>query len=167
MKEISIKELDDNAFDLIANQWAIITVKADDKVNAMTANWVQLGYLWSQNVITTYVRRQRYTYDFIEKNNEYAICFFEEAYRKELGYLGTKSGRDFDKLKECNMTVSQYNNVDYIDQARLVFICEKIYVDDIREEKFIDKNIIADCYPNKDFHKVYVSRIKHILVKEN
>ena len=166
MKEISINELNENAFDLIKNQWAIITVKTNDKVNGMTANWVQLGHLWNNYVISLYVRKQRYTYEYIDNTNEYSVCFFDNKYKEQLTYLGTKSGKDYDKLKECKMTTNKFNNVDYINEAKLVFICEKIYVDDIKPNNFIDNNINDNCYPNKDYHRVYVSKIKHVLINE-
>ena len=41
---------------------------------------------------------QRYTYEFVESADGFALCFFPEKYRKELQYCGTISGRDEDKI---------------------------------------------------------------------
>ncbi len=44
-------------------------------------------------------------------------------------------------------------------------MCKKIYRQTLKEECFIDKNIIEDCYPNKDFHDMYIAKIEKVLIK--
>lgn len=165
MKEINILELDNNVFDLISKKWGLVTVKCNDKVNAMTVSWVQLGHLWNKNVVTVYIRPQRYTYEFIEKEDTFSLAFFVEGHREQLAYLGSISGRDEDKLKKCNYTTTLIDGVPVIDQADLVLLCKKIYVDDIKSECFLDNDLKDACYPKSDFHRAYTAVITKVLVQ--
>lgn len=69
MKKIEIEKLDRNLISLIHNDWAVLTVPDEGKVNGMTVNWVQMGWLWNKAVVTVYVRPQRHTYPLIEREN--------------------------------------------------------------------------------------------------
>ncbi|MEG1461549.1 flavin reductase family protein [Anaerorhabdus sp.] len=165
LKAIGISELDNNIFDLISKDWGVITVNAKDKVNGMTVSWVQMGHLWNKDVVTVYVRPQRYTYEFINQEDTFSLAFFDDNYRKELAYLGSASGRNEDKLTHCNFTTSIVDNTPVIDQAKLVFVCRKLYEVDLKEENFVDNDIMNKCYPDKDFHRAYTAEIMSVLVK--
>lgn len=165
LKEIHISELDNNIFDLISKEWGVITVNAKDKVNGMTVSWVQMGHLWNKDVVTVYVRPQRYTYEFINQEDTFSLAFFDSSYRKELAYLGSVSGRDEDKLVHCNFTTSTVADTPVIDQAKLVFVCKKLYAADLEDDNFLDKDVMNQCYPDKDFHRAYTAEIINILIK--
>ncbi|MFV0479196.1 MAG: flavin reductase family protein [Anaerorhabdus sp.] len=164
-KEIKSSELDKNIFEMIAKEWAIITVQADQKVNAMTASWLQMGHLWNKDVVTVYVRPQRYTNDFIKKEETFSVAFFGEGYRKELAYLGVATGREEDKLEHCQMSTTLWDNVPIIEQAEVVFVCKKLYQGQLNKEKFLDEDVRETCYEKDDFHHAYVAEIVHVLVK--
>ena len=53
-----------------------------------------------------------------------------------------------------------------IAQARLVLECRKLYSDDLKADRFVDRTIVDRWYPEKDFHKVYVLQIVRAYVKE-
>ena len=40
----------------------------------------------------------------MEENEYFTVSFYDDEYKKALGYLGTKSGRDTDKVKDVNFT---------------------------------------------------------------
>ena len=68
MKEATIETLKaENTIDLIAKQWMLVTAGTKDSFNTMTANWGGIGYLWNKNVAFVFVRPERYTHDFIDK----------------------------------------------------------------------------------------------------
>lgn len=166
LKQINISELNNNVFELISKDWGILAVQTGDKANGMTVSWLQMGHLWNKNVITVYVRPQRFTYPFINDEDTFSLAFFDEKYRKELSYLGSKSGRDFDKLAQCGMTSSVVDNTPVINEAKLVFVCKKLYVHDLKEEEFLNKDIDKKEYAKKDYHRVYVGEITSVLVQE-
>ena len=103
-KTVEIKDLQFNPFTLIDKEWMLITAGNEQKCNTMTASWGGLGELWKHYVSFIFVRPQRYTLEFIEKEDHYSLCFFDESYRKALSFCGSHSGRDYDKCKETGLT---------------------------------------------------------------
>ena len=75
----------------------LITAGNEQKCNTMTASWGGLGELWKHYVSFIFVRPQRYTLEFIEKEGYYSLCFFGPEYRQALNLCGSKSGREVDK----------------------------------------------------------------------
>ena len=51
------------------------------------------------------------------------------------------------------------------EQAEIIINCKKLYVQDMKEDCFLDKSIIDKCY-NGDFHRIYVGEITEVLIKE-
>lgn len=159
MRKIEIQSCSENLIHLIAKDWAIVTVQDEKKVNGMTVSWGQFGQLWNKNVVTVYIRPQRYTYPLIESVETFSLAFFSEEHRENLAYLGKVSGRDEDKLEHCGYTTSLLEGIPCIDQAKLVLLCRKCYVQDLKKECFADQEIVSHHYPNHDFHRSYVCEI--------
>ena len=167
--EISPYEIDDNIFKALDKDWMLICAPDATKscgANAMTASWGGMGFLWYKPVATLYVRPQRYSYGLCEDADRVSLCFFDEAYRDALKLCGTKSGRDMDKLCQCNMTVTSELDTPIIDQARLVMICKKLYADNIKEDCFTDNATKDRAYPKRDFHRFYICEIEKVLIKD-
>lgn len=66
----------------------------------MTASWGGLGVLWNAEVSMIFVRPERYTYEFLERETDYSLSFLVEGHRQALQFCGSRSGRDVDKVKE-------------------------------------------------------------------
>lgn len=157
--ETSAKELNGfNTFSQIGEKWMLITAGNEEKFNTMTASWGMMGILWNKDVATAFVRPQRYTFEFLEKNDYYTLSFFESKYKKQLSYCGRNSGRNVDKIKETGLTPIFDEQAPYFKEASTVFICKKIYGQFISPEGFIDVDLDKN-YENKDYHKMYVGEI--------
>ncbi|MBS4841794.1 MULTISPECIES: flavin reductase family protein [Clostridium] len=165
MKEIKHEDFQENAFEMIGKDWLLITAEKDGKVNTMTASWGGVGVLWNKKVAYIFIRPQRYTKEFIDFSDRLSVCVLPNSYRKELAYLGNVSGKDEDKISNANLKVQKYEDVPYFDEARLTLICRKLYAQDLKEECFIEKDIIDKWYPEKDYHTMYVVEIEKILSK--
>ena len=63
MKEINYKDMKFNPFNLIGDEWMLVTAGDENSCNTMTASWGHLGCLWGQNDPTAviYLRPSRYT----------------------------------------------------------------------------------------------------------
>ena len=123
---IDPKELDQNVFSMIGEQWMLVTAGTAERCNTMTASWGGLGVLWGKPVATVYIRPQRYTLEFVERENCFTLSFFGEEYRKALALCGSKSGRDVDKVKECGFTVAGAAcGAPYFEEAGLVLVCKR------------------------------------------
>ena len=165
MKEISHDHFNENSFNMIGKDWLLITAEKDGRVNTMTASWGGLGIMWNKKVAYIFIRPQRYTREFVDSADRLSISVLPNSYRKELGYLGRVSGRDEDKISNANLTVKKYEDVPYFDEARLTLICKKLYAQALKEECFIDKGIIDQWYPERDYHIMYVVEVEKILEK--
>lgn len=164
-KEIKPHKLGGNIFDMIGRQWMLVTAGKPGNFNTMTASWGGAGILWGKPVAFSFIRPQRYTYEFMEKNEHYTLSFFTEEYRDALNICGSRSGRDTDKVKETGLTPVDIGDAVYFDEASVVFICRKLYAQDFVIGNFIDKEI-ARTYSGNDIHRTYIGEIEKVLVKE-
>ena len=165
MREILPENLNENPFNVIGKDWLLLTAEKEGKVNTMTASWGGLGIMWNKKVAFIFVRPQRYTKEFIDAGDRLSISVLPNSFRKELTYLGRVSGRDEDKIAKAQLNVKQYNEVPYFEEARLTLICKKLYAQSLEETGFIDKDLIEQCYPQSDYHTMYVVEIEKILEK--
>ena len=73
----------------------------------MTIGWGSYGITVEQTVFTIMVRPVRHSFSILEKNEEFTINIPTDNMKKELVICGTQSGRDTDKLSECNFTTGK------------------------------------------------------------
>ena len=106
------------------------------------------------------VRPVRHTYSFIERHATFTLCAFPEDRHDALLLLGTKSGRDGDKIAEAGLTpqASTVVAAPGFSEAELVLECRKIYSDDVDPARFLDPTIDRN-YPNRDYHRIYFGEI--------
>jgi flavin reductase (DIM6/NTAB) family NADH-FMN oxidoreductase RutF len=162
---IKPQELQENTFKLIGTDWMLITAGTAESFNTMTASWGGMGILWGKEICFCVVRPQRYTYEFMERNSQFTLSFFDKKYRKALNFCGKKSGRDVDKIASTGLTpISDKTGIVYFNEARIVLECRKIYFQDLNPENFIDPGIDKN-YSSKDYHRMYVGEIARCLVK--
>lgn len=160
------KDFNFNPFHLIGSEWMLITAEKDGKVNTMTASWGGLGVIWNTNVVYAVIRESRFTKEFVDAADRFSISFLDhKAYGKELGYLGSVSGRDEEKIKKANLNVNHYEGVPFIDEAARVLICKKMFVQAIKPESFVTKDIDEKFYQDKDYHHLYIGGITQILTR--
>ena len=154
-KSFDVKDLQMNPFEYIGSKWMLITAGSNEAFNTMTASWGTMGVLWNKPVSQCFIRPGRYTYEFIEKNDFYTLCFFDEKYRDALKFCGAKSGRDVDKVKVTGLTpVVHQSGAVYFEEAELVLVCRKLYHEDIDPNNFKISDI-ENNYPHKDYHRMY------------
>lgn len=161
-KEINIRELKDNFVKMISNDWALLTAGKNDDFNTMTVSWGGIGELWNKDVCFVFVRPQRYTYEFIEKNDYFSLSFFGGEYKKELGICGSKSGRDIDKMAETSFIPVDLGDAVGFEQAKVNIVLKKLAYQDMKPDGFIDESIMKN-YANNDFHRVYVGEIVKVM----
>ena len=142
----------------------LITAGNLEKYNMMTASWGGMGILWLKPVCFIFVRPSRYNYEFLEKNDHFSLNFFTEDYRSVLNFCGSKSGRDVDKMQEAALTPQKELETVFFKEARLVFLCEKLYYHDILEENFLQP-ISSDIYGQGNYHRMYIAEVATCYLK--
>lgn len=165
MIEFSIEELNKNPFELIGKDWMLVTAELEGKVNAMTAAWGGMGVMWGKNVAFVVIRPTRHTKEFIDAADTFSLAFLDEGYRKTLGYFGSVSGRDEDKIAKTGLAVMHEGQTPYFEDAGLVLICRKLYAQEFEPCCFIDREPDEKWYPEKDYHTMYIAEIVKALKK--
>ena len=153
----------------------LINTKSGDKINSMTIGWGQVGIEWGKLFFTTYIRHGRFTHKQIEESKEFTISIpLDKENRKNvakaIGYIGSRTGKDINKLEDMNLTIVEGIEVNSpaIKEIPLTLECKVIYKQE-QEHNNIPKEIFNKNYPqdvssdkpmeNKDFHTVYYGEI--------
>ena len=157
--------LEFNPFKKIGTEWCAITAEADGKVNSMTASWGGVGVMWGKNVATIYIRDTRYTKELIDHSDTFSLSFFDDSYKRALGFLGKVSGRDEDKLAGARMTVNYHMNVPFVDEGNFIILCRKMSATRITEDSFIDPTIKEKWYQDGNMHTMYIGEIIDIIAR--
>ncbi len=162
----------DNEFQTIGKEWMLITAGDKDHFNTMTASYGGFGILWNRPVAFIFVRPERYTYEFLEQCDKVTLTFFPKdlKLKKALGILGTRSGRDGNKVAEAGITPVELESGSMaFEEARLVVDCHKLYKQQFKEELFLDHKPFEENYNDKLGsvpHYVYVLEIKDVYSNE-
>jgi flavin reductase (DIM6/NTAB) family NADH-FMN oxidoreductase RutF len=157
-QEVNIRQVNLSPVKLISDDWALVTVGNGEKWNTMTVSWGGVGEIWGRDAAFIFIRPQRYTYEFIEKNDLFTISFFGGEYKKELALCGSKSGRDTDKAAATGLIPVFLDDIVSFEQAQTVLVCKKVAFQDLDPSGFLDASI-EESYPSKDYHRMYVGQI--------
>lgn len=172
MKEIPLAELKIDPFTVFGEDWMALTAgNQSSGFNTMTVAWGQFGSLWERGLhtnslptISCYVRPSRHTKAFMDHEEYFTLSHFPKEYKKALGYLGSHSGRDGDKITPIGLTPVFAGNTTYFAEADLVFLCRKLYSAPLAENGFVDRQLVDFNYPQRDFHTMYIGGIVKILI---
>lgn len=163
--EISIEELSFNPFTKTGKQWLLVAAGDEKKNNLMTAGWGMYGVLWRKNMVQIYIRPQRYTKTLVDTNDLVTLSFLPEQYRKALGICGSKSGRDVNKWEASGLHPYFVDGTTAVEEAELVIIGKKQYSQWIDPALFVDRDNDTRCYPDKDYHEMYMYEVMKVLAK--
>ena len=166
LQKIDPKTLTMNPFTLIGDQWLLITAGTPEHCNTMTASWGGVGVLWAEPSATCYIRPQRYTKEFVDKEELFSVSFLKDGHRDALKLCGSVSGRDHDKIKEAGLTPVFIDGVPAFEEADTILICRKMYRASMNPADFIDKGADSKFYPEKDYHDMYIAEIVKAVVAE-
>ena len=146
-------------------KWALVTAGNADSFNTMTISWGGMGTIWNKPVATVYVRTSRYTHEFIDNNDYFTISFFPEEYKGILGVLGSKSGREMDKMKDSGLTPVKTGESVSFEEAQVTLLCRKLFTQRL-ELSNIPGQIVKDMYSTDAPHDMYIGEIVEILRRD-
>lgn len=139
-------------------KWALLTAGKPEDFNTMTISWGGLGTLWGKPAATVYVRKSRYTHVFMDREDSFTISFLPETCKPILGVLGSKSGRDIDKIHDSGLTpMAAGESVAFIE-AEATLICRKLFVQELEMDR-IPKDIRTAFYSDGDAHDMYIGEV--------
>lgn len=156
----------------------LLTTRSGEKVNTMTIGWGALGVEWGRPIFIAFVREGRFTRQMLDESMEFTVNIpLGEIDRNILGYCGTKSGRDTDKIADLGLTLeaSEVVGAPGIRELPLTLECKVIYrqlqdrnaiPEDIRERNYPEGADSSNPGANRDYHIAYYGEIVKAYVIE-
>jgi flavin reductase (DIM6/NTAB) family NADH-FMN oxidoreductase RutF len=159
MKNLNYMSIAEDAMSKI-KKGAFLTVKAADALNTMTIGWATFGVIWQKPIMMIAVRPTRHTFGIIEKAQDFTVTVPSGDMSKAIAFCGSKSGRDVDKFKMCNLETADGQNVasPIIKMPGIHYECRIVLKSDMNAA-FLDKDIDKSLYPQKDYHTLYFGEI--------
>ena len=165
-KPISHKEID-NVFTLVGESFPVITAGKQNNYNSMTGSGGGLGLLLKKPTTWCIIRADRYTLEFIEKEQTYTMSYFSNEYKEQIIFLGSKSGKNSNKMKEVKLTSIQTpcGNMSF-RESKLIIDCKLMQITTVKTDDFYiqeDKDFLNEAYKEANFYRKYVfGEITHI-----
>jgi Conserved protein/domain typically associated with flavoprotein oxygenases, DIM6/NTAB family len=160
-KEIAPDEIGDNVFTLVGKDFPVVTVGNKDDYNSMTASGGGLVLLFRKPSTMLLFPQNRYTLNLIEKEQKYTLSYFPDEYKKQVMFLGSKSGRDSNKMQEVELTGIETpdGNMSF-KEARLIIECKlsQIVVPHFPDDFYLQEDIdyLTEPYKDAGEHRRYV-----------
>lgn len=135
--------------------------------NPMTIGWAQFGTIWSKPVMSVMVRKSRYTYGLMEQSDIFTVSVpREKELAKELGFCGSRSGRDVNKQETAGLTrlAARAGGADAVAECGTIFEC-RIVQKQLLDLSTLDPEIRKRSYgsnqalPDGDPHVIYIGEV--------
>ena len=170
-KEIAPEQMRDNIFTLVGKDFMVITAGNEGHHNSMIGSGGGLGVLFKKPTTWCILQTTRYTLELIQKEQAYTMSYFADEYRGPMLFLGSKSGRDSEKMKEVELTSvrTPCGNMAY-KEARLVIECKLTEITTPNPDDFCTqeaKDYIREAYKDPAEVRKYVfGEITHVWVEK-
>lgn len=164
-EKINYKDIQNYIFERLSSEGALLVIGNKENHNNMTIGWATHGVLWSKDVFITYVKPTRYTFNYANKCDTFAICYFDSK-DDLLKICGTTSGRDVNKDELCNLHSFEIDNTIGYLEASIIITCKKIYQDEFKKDNFIDLSIYDKRYLDNLAHHFYIGEVVNIYKKK-
>ncbi|OAV68450.1 Flavoredoxin [Bacteroidales bacterium Barb6XT] len=171
-KQISPEEIPDDVFTLAGKVFPVITAGKEEHYNSMTGSGGGMGLLFKKPVTWCVLRTDRYTLELILKEQTYTMSYFPDEYKKQVFFLGSKSGRDSEKMKEVELTSVQtpFGNMSF-KEAGLIIECKLTQITAANPDDFYSqeaKDYLNEAYKDaNDYRKYVFGEITRVWVKKN
>ncbi|OGS12078.1 MAG: hypothetical protein A2234_07220 [Elusimicrobia bacterium RIFOXYA2_FULL_58_8] len=139
----------------------LVVQNGKGRINIMTIGWAQAGVIWGLPVLTVLVRPSRHTCSLLAAASHFSVCVpHAGAMKKELAFCGSKSGREYDKVRACALTLNEgaVKNVKYVEGSALVYQCEIVGRSGLERES-LAAAVRGKYYPDGDMHTLFYGKI--------
>lgn len=159
MKKVDYMSIAETAINRI-RKGAFLTAKAGEELNTMTIGWATIGFVWRKPILMVAVRDSRHTFKIMEKAKDFTVSIPVRGMEDAIQFCGTKSGRDFDKYRECGLEVANAQETvsPIINTPGLHFECAIVFKAAMNPS-YLDPGC-ESLYPQKDYHTLYFGEIR-------
>ncbi len=162
MKNVNYLSVAEEVMQQIKSTGAFLVAKSKDgeKINVMTIGWAAIGFMWKKPIMTVLVRKSRFTHRIIEKASSFTVSIPTDELKEALNFCGIKSGRNFDKFKECKLSIVPAQKVDtpIINISGFHYECKIVYKSKMNPD-FLCKEYKENVYADNDYHTFYFGEI--------
>ena len=89
----------------------LITSKnKEGKINVFTVGWIGTACT-KPPMITVAIRPERLSYEYIKETSEFVVNLPSKDLVRSVDFCGVRSGKNIDKIKECNLILEDSENV--------------------------------------------------------
>ena len=155
-------EFTTDIFSLFDKKWALLTAGSMESFNSMTVSLGSLGTLWGKSAATVYVRTSRFTHEFLDREDWFTLSFFPESCRDRLMVLGTKSGRDMDKMGGSGLEALPCGRGVAYREAEVTLLCRKLFMQPLDPAR-IPPDIREKLYAHDAPHDMYIGEVTELL----
>lgn len=151
----------------ILSKGVFLTTKVSDEINSMTISWGNIGRMWNRPIFMAMVRKERHTYKLIEESNEFTVSIPYEDMKEAVAFLGSKSGRDMNKLEALNINTLKGEVIDtpILDIKGIHYECKVVYKTEMTNND-LDAYIKDNWYSKESHHTIYFGEIVASYVTE-
>ncbi len=172
-KQISPEEICDifNVFTLVGKEFYAITSGKKNNSNSMIGSGGGLGLLFKKPTTWCLLRQDRYTLEMIQKEQTYTLSYFPNEYKEQMLFLGSKSGRNSEKMKEVELTSIQTPSGDMsFKEARLIIECKLTAITTPNPSDFYSqesRDYIDEAYKDaNEYRKLVFGEITYVWIKK-
>lgn len=110
----------------------MVTCGSFEKANIITVAWT--GTICTDPAMTYIsIRPERYSYEIIKETKEFVINLTTKDLAYATDWCGVRSGRDYDKFKECGLTKEKANFVScpLIKESPISIECQVVEIKEL------------------------------------
>ena len=158
-------------FTLVGKDFTVITAGKEDHYNSMIGSGGGLGMLFMKPTTWCILRADRYTLELIQEEQTYTMSYFSNEFKERMLFLGSKSGRDSEKMKEVELTSVQTPSGDMsFKEARLILECKLTALTVANPDDFYTqetKDYINEAYQEANvYRKLAFGEITRVWMKK-
>lgn len=166
-EQIDPKDIAEDVFTLVGENFGILTAGAAGDENAMVTSWGGWGIVFGKPGMFHFLRSNRYTLEKMRDQNVYTVTFFDDEFKDDIMPFGMASGRDTDKMAQTRLTpVRTPEGAPAWKEAKLIVECRLAEVTTVAPDDFYndeDRSFVEEAYAETgDWHKLVLSQITHV-----
>ncbi|MFX1273308.1 MAG: flavin reductase family protein [Promethearchaeota archaeon] len=122
----------------------LLSVAGEDRPNIITLSWVA-NVCSNPPTVVVGIRTQRHSYEMVKNAGEFVLNIPSIAQLDAAEFAGTKSGRNHDKFKECNLTPVPATKVNspMIEECPINIECKVIKVESAGVHDVFTAEVVA------------------------
>lgn len=159
---MKLEEIQTKPFELFDKEWALVTAGNKDKYNTMTISWGTMGTIWNKPVVIVYIKPVRHTHSFLMSNDYFTVSFYDNKYRDALKILGSKSGKDVDKVALTDLHPVFLDKGVTFKEAKQTYVLKKIYAARLDKDA-VPEFAHKEFYLEEEEHYMFIGEVEEIL----